>query len=231
MNNMKMITVRKKEAEYLSLLLDKNIKEGDKLTELDEHNKIIDTIDYTKIKEAYSKAHDIRKFEIDLYWKRATYFWLFMVSLFTLIGLSIKSDDPFTLVITPLICIFGILISQSFNFANKGSKYWQEHWEKNLDMLEFYVSGDLYKIKTETKDQKPSVSFINEYISVSLVTLWKVATAAFVIRSAIMIDSYFLKAIILIGYFFLAFYVHRNTKNKLENKVISPSSNVKFSKR
>ncbi|MEA5104469.1 hypothetical protein [Pantoea sp. S18] len=231
MNNMKMVTVRKQEAEYLSLLLDKKVNEGDELTELDDKNNVIDTIDYMKIKEAYSKSHDIRKFEIDLYWKRATYFWLFMVALFTLIGLAIKSDDHFILAITPLVCIFGILISQSFNFANKGSKYWQEHWEKNLDMLEFYVSGDLYKIKTETKDNKPSVSFINEYISASLVNLWKLTTFLFVVRSVIMIDSIFYKIIILFSYFALALFVERNTKNKLENKVISPSGNVKFSKR
>jgi len=31
------------------------------------------------IKEAYNVALDIRKFEIDLYWKRATYFWGFLV--------------------------------------------------------------------------------------------------------------------------------------------------------
>jgi tRNA A-37 threonylcarbamoyl transferase component Bud32 len=29
-------------------------------------------------KEALKQALDIRKFEIDLYWKRATYFWAFI---------------------------------------------------------------------------------------------------------------------------------------------------------
>ncbi|NQE77080.1 hypothetical protein [Pantoea ananatis] len=31
------------------------------------------TRDLSKLKEAYDKAHDIRKFEIELYWKRTTY--------------------------------------------------------------------------------------------------------------------------------------------------------------
>ncbi|MGC9946768.1 MAG: hypothetical protein ABSF64_10410 [Bryobacteraceae bacterium] len=31
-----------------------------------------------KRKEALEHAMDIRKFEIDLYWKRATYFWTFI---------------------------------------------------------------------------------------------------------------------------------------------------------
>jgi hypothetical protein len=33
-------------------------------------------------KAALALAHDIRKFEIDLYWKRATYFWAFIAVAF-----------------------------------------------------------------------------------------------------------------------------------------------------
>ncbi|WP_411545809.1 hypothetical protein QM151_18680 [Klebsiella pneumoniae] len=38
---------------------------------------IKDSINHKKITMALDKAHDIRKFEIDLYWKRATYFFAF----------------------------------------------------------------------------------------------------------------------------------------------------------
>ena len=34
------------------------------------------------IKEAYKVALDTRKFEIDMYWRRATYFWAFIVAIF-----------------------------------------------------------------------------------------------------------------------------------------------------
>lgn len=38
----------------------------------------------SKLYEAYKTAMDVRKFEIELYWKRATYFWTF-------IGLSLAA--------------------------------------------------------------------------------------------------------------------------------------------
>lgn len=39
-----------------------------------------DSLDHKKLIAALDKAHDIRKFEIDLYWKRATYFFCFFHS-------------------------------------------------------------------------------------------------------------------------------------------------------
>ncbi|PSJ55947.1 hypothetical protein C7I85_25910 [Mesorhizobium soli] len=35
---------------------------------------------------ALERAHEIRKFEIELYWKRATYFWILHGAVFTAIG-------------------------------------------------------------------------------------------------------------------------------------------------
>src|SRR5258705_6442151 len=35
------------------------------------------------LQKAYEKAWDARKFEIDNYWKRATYFWAFQAASFT----------------------------------------------------------------------------------------------------------------------------------------------------
>ncbi|WP_152002120.1 MULTISPECIES: hypothetical protein [Roseobacteraceae] len=37
-------------------------------------------LDLEKTKAAYCQAHKNRDFEIELYWKRATYFWGFQVS-------------------------------------------------------------------------------------------------------------------------------------------------------
>lgn len=39
-----------------------------------------------KVKEAYTRTHEIRKFEIELYWKRATYFWAFELVALTGLG-------------------------------------------------------------------------------------------------------------------------------------------------
>ena len=44
--------------------------------------------------KAFEKIHDIRKFEIDLYWKRATYNWTFIAAIFA---------GYFTISVLPLI--------------------------------------------------------------------------------------------------------------------------------
>ena len=38
-----------------------------------------------KRKKALKQVLDIRKFEIELYWKRATYFWTFIAAMFWLL--------------------------------------------------------------------------------------------------------------------------------------------------
>jgi hypothetical protein len=40
-----------------------------------------------KLRAALERAHDIRKLEIDLYWKRATYFWAFQLIALTGAGI------------------------------------------------------------------------------------------------------------------------------------------------
>jgi len=40
------------------------------------------------------KILDIRKFEIDLYWKRATYFWAFIAASLTGYGLTMVYKTP-----------------------------------------------------------------------------------------------------------------------------------------
>lgn len=167
------ITVREQDSAYLSMLLDKDIKGGAILATFST-DKLIESIDYIKIKEAYSKAHDIRKFEIDLYWKRASYFWVFMTALSGLIGFSFNSANDYIKLLTPALSIMGFIFGLAFLAANQGSKFWQENWEKNLDMLEFYISGDLYKITAKLNLSKPSVSKINIYLAKTLCVLWVV---------------------------------------------------------
>ena len=48
------------------------------------YNELFSTAakDAPELKEVLDKALDIRKFEIDLYWRRATYFWAFIAATF-----------------------------------------------------------------------------------------------------------------------------------------------------
>ncbi|MBR1536436.1 MAG: hypothetical protein IJ630_05825 [Treponema sp.] len=118
-----------------------------------------------RLKTAYKQAADIRKFEIDLFWKRGTYYWAFILAAFTahftLLGmifstfgkevkneLSLKNMcalpglSLFALAVTAFFCFF---FSLAWTLVNKGSKFWQKNWEAHIDMLEENVTGNLYK--------------------------------------------------------------------------------------
>ncbi|EHC1567852.1 hypothetical protein JT607_003061, partial [Escherichia coli] len=85
-----------------------------------------DSLDHKKLIAALDKAHDIRKFEIDLYWKRATYFFAFFTVITAAYGYLFTHTEYITY--TPFISIIGTVFSICFYYVNIGSKYWQENW-------------------------------------------------------------------------------------------------------
>ncbi|MBD3668362.1 MAG: hypothetical protein HUJ16_10400 [Kangiella sp.] len=140
----------------------------------------------TKWEKAYRMAIDTRKFEIDMYWKRATYFWAFIAVTFAGYGLVKQADEPDQNLAFFLAC-FGFILSFAWFYANKGSKQWQENWEHHVDHLEDEVTGPLYKTVLrrgdETKWHKKiktylvgpsshSVSKINQLISLYMTLMW-----------------------------------------------------------
>jgi len=123
-------------------------------------------------KEALKQALDIRKFEIDLYWKRATYFWAFVASIFAgyaLLKAENKNPDT-TLIIA--ISMLGIIVSFGWILVNKGSKFWHNNWEKHVNRLEKPFTGDLYSNVLEKKLTRFSVSNINLFISYIIFIFW-----------------------------------------------------------
>ncbi|PFB50932.1 hypothetical protein CN396_01725 [Bacillus thuringiensis] len=133
-------------------------------------------------KEAHKQALDIRKFEIDMYWKRATYFWTIIGVIFAGYFLLMKDDvvSKHPTLILLLNCI-GFIFSLSWYLVNRGSKYWQNNWEKHVDLLEDKVTGPLYKIVIEDRDLKLwhihkeysySVSKINQFLSLFVTIIW-----------------------------------------------------------
>ena len=106
-----------------------------------------------KRERALSTAHDIRKFEIELYWKRATYFWTLIATAiggFTLLlNVDVTKLDLVARQLRPIL--LQILAAVAFLFAvgwylvNKGSKFWQRNWEAHVDVLENEFTGPLYK--------------------------------------------------------------------------------------
>ncbi|HFF8455283.1 hypothetical protein [Serratia marcescens] len=154
--------------EYFEHLLGKNLSDGEKLTKQD----------YSKIEEAYNKAHDIRKFEIELYWKRSTYFWAFISVLVAICGVVsaafLKDGKSPTELRSFLFCtsILGYFISLHFLITCFSGKQWQENWERHIDILESYFSGNLYKLKLVKDKIRYSISLSNEIIVAAINFAW-----------------------------------------------------------
>lgn len=151
----------------------------------DEYKKVF--FDEEVHANALKNALDIRKYEIELYWKRATYFWTFIAA--TLAGfVAIQSSSSINKTdLSVLLCSLGIVFSCGWLCVNRGSKYWQENWENHVDMLEDKINGPLYKVVLTRADAVGlkeklqhvftgpsafSVSKINQIISLYIFFVW-----------------------------------------------------------
>jgi hypothetical protein len=105
----------------------------------------------TRIAKAYEISLDIRKFEIELYWKRAGYFWLLIAALATTLGvvLTAGSDGVMAAARRETIGLFiscaGTVTGLCWMLVNRASKGWQRNWELQVDVLEDAALGPLYK--------------------------------------------------------------------------------------
>lgn len=139
-------------------------------------------------KGALTNALEIRRFEIDHYWKRAAYFWAFIAITFTAYGYLVlncsvcsnsKSGQNFELAY--LLACLGFLFSLGWYFVNRGSKAWQQNWESHVDVLEDEVIGNLYKTVIGehrfwnlTGAYFFSVSKINQLLSLFVTLAWAI---------------------------------------------------------
>ncbi len=138
-------------------------------------------MDRYKKEKAFEKAHDIRKFEIELYWKRTTYFWAFIAASFAgyfaiLTSKSISFQEQYLFLIESI----GFVFSLGWFFVNRASKHWQLNWEKVIDSLEDDITGPLMKNHINnhnsfwslTLSYRFSVSRINQIISCFITLIW-----------------------------------------------------------
>lgn len=145
------------------------------------HSKVETKEADTRPGRALAYAIDIRKFEIELYWKRATYFWTFIAAAFAGYALTHKTidHDPW---LSILFSALGLVFSFAWYSVNRGSKFWQSNWERHVDYLEDMTLGPLYKVAIVTKDNlggnpitspgQFSVSKINQILSVFVSAVW-----------------------------------------------------------
>lgn len=115
-------------------------------------------------REALSRAHQLRKFEIENYWKRGAYFWAFQLAAFTLLGLIWReyAQDNLTRNVLLIPAGLGAISSLIGLLTAKGSKFWQENWESHVDILEAKIEGRLTQVVFAKHGNQWSVSRVNE---------------------------------------------------------------------
>ena len=142
-----------------------------------------------KVEAALEKAHEIRQFEIRLYWQRSLFYWGFVLTLFA--GLSlITTSEEFIKVISSdknessntilLMMAFGIsllgsFVSYAWRYIEKSSHAWQQNWELHIDFLEDDVTGRLYKTPLGKRDDFFSVSKITKTVITAFTIFWALA--------------------------------------------------------
>lgn len=140
----------------------------------DQYFEAIGTKDKATLKAALVAAHDIRKFEIELYWKRATYFWLLQAAIFTALGFMWHGQDADAAGLVPLgLTSLGFLTAIASWFAAEGSKFWQENWERHIDILEDNQGVLLHKTAWVGRDGiRWSVSGTNGWLNIFFSVFW-----------------------------------------------------------
>jgi hypothetical protein len=126
---------------------------------------------------ALERAHELRKFEIENYWKRSTYFWGFQLVAFGALALVAK-DGKFHPPIVLLVSVLGALTALTGILTARGSKFWQANWEAHVDFLESAVEGNLHMTALVERQLEYSVSRVNERLLELLFLGWILAFAA-----------------------------------------------------
>lgn len=132
--------------------------------------------DKDKLKAAYEKAWENRNYEIDKFWSRGLYFWGFIAATFIAYTAIITSNNDRLKEITTWgidisILALGVILSLAWLLVIKGSKRWQENWEKHIDYLENFVSGPIYKT-VFYQGKHYSVSKMSENVAWSVLGVW-----------------------------------------------------------
>jgi hypothetical protein len=134
-----------------------------------------DTIRASKLLD---RAHEIRRFELDMYWRRAAYFWAFQAVSFGGVGLLIKDGaGPAHNFLFLALSIVGALTALVGYLTAIGSKFWQENWESHVDLLEEAVGERLTRIIITEGGRRFSVSKANKNLMLLFTVGWSVAIA------------------------------------------------------
>jgi hypothetical protein len=118
-------------------------------------------------------AYDHRKFEIELYWRRATYFWAFQAVAFASVGLFLQDGAlPSNSNIMFVPVLLGAITGAVGWLTSAGSKFWQENWESHVDLLENEMSARMTAAILFRDEPRFSVSKLNQVLLACLFIGW-----------------------------------------------------------
>src|SRR5579862_2464549 len=99
----------------------------------------------------FDVAADVRKFEIGLFWQRSLFFWGFIAAAFVgYVAIPKATGEQPRLG----VACFGLVCSVAWTLLNRGSKYWQESWEKKVERHEVEVLGEELFLRHEDIQSK-----------------------------------------------------------------------------
>lgn len=172
---------------------------------------------------ALERAHKLRSFEIEHYWKRAGYFWGYQASIFIAFAAFMNNDKykNYNIIIFAL-AVLGVLIAFVNLLSAKGSRFWQKNWEHHIDVLENQIEGKIHKIIWLTDGHRSySVSRLNESLSYFLIIFWIILYINTIINEpsiAIIVTSVF---VLIIGILYLFMQTTNFTSAKFGTCVAS----------
>ncbi len=143
--------------------------------------------------KALNRADHCRDLDLDLYWRRAAYYWAFAAAAFAGYFILSTNDNPRPEQLLVISCL-GTIFSFVWYLANRGGKYWHTNWEYQIDLLEDECAGLIYKTNIINPRQKfwhpiegyPfSVTKLNHILSAFITLVWIVMTISAAIDSRI----------------------------------------------
>ena len=129
---------------------------------------------YEKVKLALKYAHEIRQFEIRLYWQRSLFFWGFIITFLGTYALFLNSENHVIIKAVAAISLSGLGFFTTFawRYIEIGSKSWQNNWEQHIDFLENEITGKLHKTVLGTSSKFYSISNIHASFILSMIYFW-----------------------------------------------------------
>ena len=138
-------------------------------------------------REALKIALDERGREIDLYWKRTAYSWALTAAAFAgYFTLTNGRDGGIAYESVAIVSFLGLVCAVSWYAINRGSKYWQENWEIQVDILELEITGPLHRVNPAQGGYRLwrlnqaypfSVSKVNQLLSLFISFIWAILAA------------------------------------------------------